>query len=186
MLVAPMATPLASADSKTSARSSPDFGVTSFTLDGAGSVQDGANIYVENATHTARIVVSNTGSASGSVVVSLYHQGSSSSTKTLVSSFGPVTIAPGTSHTPIGISWTASPGNGQKLFAETFSLADPNSGNNENVISFLNTFPREIGLEGQIDRDTQFEKSFLLPLQIITSVIGWETERKANLDFLFA
>ena len=57
---------------------------------------------------------------------------------------------------------------------------------NENVISFLNTFPREIGLEGQIDRDTQFEKSFLLPLQIITSVIGWETERKANLDFLFA
>ena len=57
---------------------------------------------------------------------------------------------------------------------------------NENVISFLNTFPREIGLEGQIDRDTQFEKSFLLPLQIITSVIGWETERRANLDFLFA
>ena len=57
---------------------------------------------------------------------------------------------------------------------------------NENVISFLNTFPREIGLEGQIDRDTQFEKSFLLPLQIITSVIGWETERKATLDFLFA
>ena len=143
MLVAPMATPLASADSKTSARSSPDFGVTSFTLDGAGSVQDGANIYVENATHTARIVVSNTGSASGSVVVSLYHQGSSSSTKTLVSSFGPVTIAPGTSHTPIGISWTASPGNGQKLFAETFSLADPNSGNNENVISFdVRTAPR--------------------------------------------
>ena len=57
---------------------------------------------------------------------------------------------------------------------------------NENVISFLNTFPREIGLEGQIDRDAQFKKSFLDPLQIITSVIGWETERKTTLDFLFA
>ena len=56
----------------------------------------------------------------------------------------------------------------------------------ENVISFLNTFPRELGLEGSIDRDTQFKKSFLDPLQIITGVIGWETERKANLDFLFA
>ena len=57
---------------------------------------------------------------------------------------------------------------------------------NENVISFLNTFPREIGLEGQIDRDAQFKKSFLDPLQIISNVIGWETERTANLDFLFA
>jgi DNA polymerase elongation subunit (family B) len=56
----------------------------------------------------------------------------------------------------------------------------------ENVISFLNTFPRELGLQGSIDRDTQFKKSFLDPLQIITNVIGWETERKANLDFLFA
>ena len=56
----------------------------------------------------------------------------------------------------------------------------------ENVVSFLNTFPRELGLEGSIDRDTQFKKSFLDPLQIISGVIGWETERKANLDFLFA
>ena len=57
---------------------------------------------------------------------------------------------------------------------------------NENVISFLNTFPKELGLEGQIDRDAQFKKSFFDPLYIITSVIGWETERKATLDFLFA
>ena len=56
---------------------------------------------------------------------------------------------------------------------------------NENVISFLNTFPRELGLEGQIDRDAQFKKSFLDPLQIITKVIGWETERVSNLEFLF-
>ena len=56
---------------------------------------------------------------------------------------------------------------------------------NENVISFLNTFPKELGLEGQIDRDAQFKKSFLDPLRIITNVIGWETERVANLEFLF-
>ena len=59
MLVAPLATPLASADSNTSGRSSPDFGITYFALDGAGSVQDGADIFVENATHTAIIIVSN-------------------------------------------------------------------------------------------------------------------------------
>ena len=57
---------------------------------------------------------------------------------------------------------------------------------NDNVISFLNTFPKELGLEGQIDRDAQFKKSFLDPLRIITDVIGWETERVANLEFLFA
>ena len=57
---------------------------------------------------------------------------------------------------------------------------------NENVISFLNTFPTELGLEGQIDRDAQFKKSFLDPLRIITDVIGWETERVSNLEFLFA
>jgi len=56
---------------------------------------------------------------------------------------------------------------------------------NENVISFLNTFPKELGLEGQIDRDAQFKKSFLDPLQIITKVIGWETEKVPNLEFLF-
>ncbi len=57
---------------------------------------------------------------------------------------------------------------------------------NDNVISFLNTFPKELGVEGQIDRDAQFKKSFLDPLRIITDVIGWETERVANLEFLFA
>jgi DNA polymerase elongation subunit (family B) len=57
---------------------------------------------------------------------------------------------------------------------------------NENVISFLNTFPRELDLEKSIDRDAQFKKSFLDPLRIITNVIGWETERVSNLEFLFS
>ena len=136
MFVTPMATPFASSEATTSARASPDFSVTNFVLDGAGSVQDGTDIYVENATHVARIVVSNTGSAPGTVVVSLYHQGSPSSAKTLVSAIEIGPISPGTSHIPVLIDWTASPGNGQSLFAETFSLSDPNSGNNEWRLDF--------------------------------------------------
>ena len=65
-------------------------------------------------------------------------------------------------------------------------LRRPNKLGNENVLSFLNTFPKELGLAGQIDRDAQFKKAFLDPLRIITNVIGWETERVANLEFLFA
>ena len=55
----------------------------------------------------------------------------------------------------------------------------------ENVLSFLNTFPRELGLEECLDRKAQFKKSFLDPLQIITNVIGWSTEKKSSLEFLF-
>ena len=65
-------------------------------------------------------------------------------------------------------------------------LRRPNKLGNENVLSFLNTFPKELGLEGQIDRDAQFKKAFLDPLRMITNVIGWETERVSNLEFLFA
>jgi DNA polymerase elongation subunit (family B) len=57
---------------------------------------------------------------------------------------------------------------------------------NENVISFLQTFPRELELEKSIDRDLQFQKSFLDPLQMILDVIGWKTEKVANLEFLFS
>ena len=55
----------------------------------------------------------------------------------------------------------------------------------ENVISFLNTFPRELGMENFLDRKAQFQKAFLDPLQIITSVINWDTEKKSTLEFLF-
>ena len=55
----------------------------------------------------------------------------------------------------------------------------------ENVISFLNTFPRELGMENFLDRKAQFQKAFLDPLQIITNVIGWDTEKKSTLEFLF-
>ena len=56
---------------------------------------------------------------------------------------------------------------------------------NENVVSFLQTFPRELGLEPSIDWELQFTKSFLDPLKIILDSIGWKTERVGTLDFLF-
>ena len=143
MLVAPLATPLASADSKTSARNGPNFTVSSLTLDGAGSVQDGTDIFVENATHVVEVIVSNIGSAAGTVVVSLFHQGSSSSPKSLVKAIEVGPISPGTSHTPVGFEWTASPGNGQRLFAETYAQADPYPADNEMQLYFdVRTAPR--------------------------------------------
>ena len=56
---------------------------------------------------------------------------------------------------------------------------------NENVISFINTLPKEFNLDEYIDYDLQFEKSFLDPLQIILDAIGWKSEKKATLQDFF-
>ena len=55
----------------------------------------------------------------------------------------------------------------------------------ENVVSFLNTFPKEFGLDKQVDYELQFEKSFLDPIKVILDTIGWKSEKVANLEFLF-
>ena len=55
----------------------------------------------------------------------------------------------------------------------------------ENVISFIQDFPHELGLDKYIDYDLQFEKSFLEPLKIILQSIGWESERRVNLESFF-
>ncbi|ABA47144.1 DNA polymerase [Synechococcus phage syn9] len=56
---------------------------------------------------------------------------------------------------------------------------------NENVVSFFQTFPKELGLDKQVDYDLQFEKSFLDPLKVIMDTIGWKPEKVASLEFLF-
>jgi DNA polymerase elongation subunit (family B) len=56
---------------------------------------------------------------------------------------------------------------------------------NENVISYFQTFPTELGLDRQVDYDLQFEKSFLEPLKVIMDAIGWKPEKIATLEFLF-
>jgi DNA polymerase elongation subunit (family B) len=55
----------------------------------------------------------------------------------------------------------------------------------ENVISFIQEFPRELGLDKYIDYDLQFEKSFIDPLRAIMDTIGWKTEKTTTLDSLF-
>ena len=55
----------------------------------------------------------------------------------------------------------------------------------QNVISFINEFPTELGLEKYIDYDLQFNKSFLDPLKIILDSIGWSSEKTVTLESFF-
>jgi DNA polymerase elongation subunit (family B) len=56
----------------------------------------------------------------------------------------------------------------------------------ENVISFIQDFPKELGLNQYIDYDTQFDKGFLEPLRVILNAIGWSSERTNTLDSFFS
>jgi len=55
----------------------------------------------------------------------------------------------------------------------------------ENVVSVVNTLPKQLGLDQYIDYNTQFTKAFLDPLKIILDAIGYQTERKASLADFF-
>ena len=55
----------------------------------------------------------------------------------------------------------------------------------ENVISFIQEFPKELALDKYIDYELQFEKSFLDPLKSILDKIGWNVEKTVNLDLFF-
>jgi len=56
----------------------------------------------------------------------------------------------------------------------------------ENVISFIQDFPRELNLDKYIDYELQFEKAFLEPLKVILDAIGWNVEKTVNLDSFFS
>lgn len=49
------------------------------------------------------------------------------------------------------------------------------------VIAVLDTMPPEFGLDSYVDRDTQWDKTFLSPIKSITDVIGWHLEKKTTL-----
>jgi DNA polymerase elongation subunit (family B) len=55
----------------------------------------------------------------------------------------------------------------------------------ENVISFIQEFPKELNLDKYIDYELQFEKAFLEPLKIILDAIGWSVEKTVNLESFF-
>ena len=73
--------------------------------------------------------------------------------------------------------------NGEKI--KFVYLKKPNS-IHENVISFIQDFPKELNLDKYVDYDLQFEKSFLEPLKIILDAIGWSVEKTVNLDSFFS
>jgi len=73
-------------------------------------------------------------------------------------------------------------GNGEKV--KFLYLQKPNI-IQENVISFIQDFPTEIGLDKYIDYDLQFEKSFVEPLKAILDAIGWNVEKTVNLELFF-
>jgi len=55
----------------------------------------------------------------------------------------------------------------------------------ENVVSVVNTLPRQLELDKYIDYNLQFTKAFLDPLKIILDAIGYQTEKKSTLDSFF-
>jgi DNA polymerase elongation subunit (family B) len=55
----------------------------------------------------------------------------------------------------------------------------------EKVIAFTGKIPDEFELDGYIDYDLQFEKTFLEPLRTILGVLGWREEAVNTLEALF-
>lgn len=72
--------------------------------------------------------------------------------------------------------------NGEKI--KYIYLKKPNT-INENVIAFIQKFPKELGLDKYVDYELQFEKSFLDPLKSLVDIIGWKTEKTVDLESFF-
>ena len=47
----------------------------------------------------------------------------------------------------------------------------------EQLIAFISELPKEFNLHDQIDRDKQFEKSFVDPIEMILECIDWQVDR---------
>ena len=73
--------------------------------------------------------------------------------------------------------------NGEKI--KFIYLKKPNT-IQENVVSFIQEFPKELNIDKYIDYELQFEKAFLEPLKIILDAIGWNVEKTVNLESFFS
>ena len=73
-------------------------------------------------------------------------------------------------------------GEGEKIKFCHFKLPNPAM---SNIVSTPGNLPKELDLSEYIDYDTQFQKSFLDPLETILNVIGWHTEKQVTLDAFF-
>ena len=73
--------------------------------------------------------------------------------------------------------------NGEKIKFCYLKLPNPIR---ENVISYVQEFPRELGLDKYIDYELQFNKAFLEPMRVILDAIGWRIEKTLTLESFFA
>lgn len=73
--------------------------------------------------------------------------------------------------------------NGEKIKYCALKVPNPIR---EDVFSFIQTFPKELGLGEYIDYNTQYHKTFLDPLKLILDAIGWRTEKTVNLANFYA
>ena len=130
LLVGHLALPFADATS-TSGRAGPDFQVTNMQFDGAGSVFTSSGLVLEPTTHTVRVDVANAGTSSGNAFLSLVHKGSPNAAEQIVDTvdLGVMTANSGTS--TYLLSWTATTGPSQTLFARVSGANDGNTANNE-------------------------------------------------------
>ena len=74
-------------------------------------------------------------------------------------------------------------GEGEKI---KFLMLNPQNPTRENVIGFLQYLPPEFGLHKYVNRDLQFEKTFLEPARGIFDAIGWKVEETASLEDFFS
>jgi len=56
----------------------------------------------------------------------------------------------------------------------------------ENIIGFTDILPPEFKLHSYVDRELQFQKVFLAPLEGIMKAVGWDLEPKSTLDDFFS
>ncbi len=134
LLLGHLALPLADASS-TSGRAGPDFRVTAMKFDGAGSV-DSPSLILAPDTHTVRISVENVGTSTGNAFLSLVHKGSPSAAEQTVDTVDLGSMTANTGTTTYLLSWTATTGPSQTLFARVSAANDGNTANNELRLDF--------------------------------------------------